>query len=115
MELKVCHENGYVLAATSGPIDESAEEAFREWIHPLIGRGGTRVVLDLADSRLINSKGIGQLVLLAANANSNGSRVVLAAPTPFVSIVFSRCKLDKFFEITPTVADAILLVEASAC
>jgi anti-anti-sigma factor len=107
MELKVCHEEGYVLAATVGPIDDSAKDLFRELLHPLVGQRGTKLVLDLSQSKFINSNGIGQLVQLTVNANTNGSRIILSACSPFVAVVFGRSKLNNFFEMADNVPDAI--------
>ncbi len=107
MELKISNQSGYALASTTGPIDASAEKIFREQLFPLVGHGGTNLVLDLSQSKLISSQGVGQLVTLVAHANTQSSRVILAACSPFVSIVLTRCKLDKFFETAPTVASAV--------
>jgi len=107
IELTVSHEAGCVLARTSGRIDEWAAGPFREQLYPLVGQSGTQVVLDLSQSNFISSHGIAQLVTLVAHANTNGSRVILAACSPFVSIVLERCKLNTFFEIAPSVADGI--------
>ena len=107
MELQVAHENGYVLASTAGPIDGSAGELFREYLHPLVGQAGTSVVLDLSGSDRIDSVGIGQLVSLVVNANTNSSRVLLAACPPFLSIVFDRSGLTSFFELAASVPEAI--------
>jgi anti-anti-sigma factor len=107
MELQVSHESGYVLARTLGPIDESAEKTFREQLFSLVGETGKKLVLDLSQSKQISSQGIGQLVALVAYANSHSNRVILAACSPFISVVLSRCKLDKFFEISATVAEAV--------
>jgi anti-anti-sigma factor len=113
MELKVSHEQGYVLAATSGAIDDAARDLFREGLHPLVGQSGTQVVLDLSQSNFITSIGIGQLVSLVTHANTSGSRVVLAACSPFISVVFSRCKLNKFFDMADSIPDAIGLALAN--
>ncbi len=110
MELKVSHEDGYVLAATVGAVDDSARGLFRDSLHPLIGQSGTNVVLDLSQSGYITSEGIGQLISLVAHANTNGSRVVLAACSPFISVVLERCKLNKFFETADSVPEGIRLV-----
>jgi anti-anti-sigma factor len=107
MELKVSHEEGYVLAATAGPIDEDAQELFREALHPLVGQSGTNIVLDLSQSNYMTSVGIGQLVSIATHANSSGSRVILAACSPFISVALNRCKLNRFFDITDSVPAAI--------
>jgi anti-sigma B factor antagonist len=107
MELKVSHEEGYVLAATSGPIDDAARELFRESLHPLVGQGGTNLVLDLSQSNYITSTGIGQLISVVTHANTSGSRVVLAACSPFISVVVNRCKLNKFFDMAESVPEGI--------
>jgi len=107
MELKISHEEGYVLAATVGTVDEAAREPFRELLHPLIGQRGTRIVLDLSQSNFINSNGIAHLVSLVTHANTSGSRVILAACSPFISEVLNRCKLNRFFEMADSVPDAI--------
>ncbi len=107
MELKVSHEDGYVLAATTGAVDDSARQLFRESLHPLVGNGGAKVVLDLSQSNYITSEGIGQLISLVAHANTNGSKVVLAACSPFISVVLERCKLNKFFDAAESVPEAI--------
>ena len=73
MELQVSHEEGYVLANTSGPIDESSEELFGEYLHPLLGQRGTKLVLDLSNSDRINSAGLTELVRLVINANTNSN------------------------------------------
>ena len=107
MELQVSHEPGYVLAGTVGAIDDSANGLFSEYLHPLVGQSGTRLVIDLSKSSFITSNGLGQLVSLVIHANTNSSRVILVGSTPFVSVVLDRSKLSQFFEIAPTVAEAI--------
>ena len=107
MELQVSLEDGYALAATSGPIDDTAGELFRQYLHHLVGQSGSKLILDLSGSDRINSAGIGELVLLVTNANTNSSRVLLAACPAFLSIVFSRSGLDRFFELADSVPEAI--------
>jgi anti-sigma B factor antagonist len=107
MELELSHEKGYVLAATAGRIDESAQEPFKERLHPLFSQRGTKVVLDLSQSKFITSMGIGLLVSLVVHANTSGSRVVIAACSPFIAGVLETAKLNKFFEMAATTSEAI--------
>jgi anti-anti-sigma factor len=107
MELNLSHESGYVLAATAGPIDDSAEQLLREYLHPLVGQAGTNLIVDLSKSNFVTSIGLGQLVSLAIHANTSSSRVIFAGCTPFVSVVLDRSKLTQFFEVAPTATDAI--------
>ena len=107
MELKLSHEEGYVLAEVIGPIDDEAGELFREFLHPLVGQPGTRLVVEMSQAKRITSYGIGHLVSLVGHANTSSSRVVLAACTSFVSIVFTRSKLDRFFDIAQDLPEAV--------
>ena len=107
MELTVTHHEAYVLAKTEGPLDEHARPLFREQLHPLVGKAGTWLILDLSGSPRINSPGIGNLVALVADANTQGSRVTMCSLTPFVAGVMSVTKLDSYFEIAPDVEAAV--------
>jgi anti-sigma B factor antagonist len=107
MELTLSSRDGVTVAATHGAIDESAREPFRERLHPLVGKKGTRLIIDLSDSPRINSAGIGNLVALTADANTNESLVVLCSPQTFVSMVISITKLHKFFTIAPSLEAAV--------
>lgn len=113
MELNVSHHEGYVVAQTTGPVDESCAELFREYLHPLVRERGTNLILDLGGSPRINSDGVSRIVLLAADANTVGSRVILMAPAPFVRNVFSLTKLDTFFEIVGDLPEAIRRIDSA--
>jgi len=107
MTLTVSSQEGFVLAVASGRIDDSADGVFREHLYPRLGQAGTKVVLDLSRAPYISSRGLAHLISLVARANTNSSRVILAACTPFLSIVFTRCKLDKFFETAESIEAAV--------
>jgi anti-anti-sigma factor len=107
MELTLSHHPGYVLAQLAGPLDENGRPQFREQLHPIIGKAVSRLVVDLAGVPRINSPGIGNLVALVADANTQGSRVVLCGLTPFVAGVMAVTKLDQFFELAASVDEAV--------
>ncbi len=107
MNVTVSQEDGYFLAKSTGPIDESASDLFRNQLHPLIARHGTKLVVDLSGCPRINSTGIARLVILLTDANTHSSRVIFAAPTSFVGGVFRVSHLDRFFEIAESVVEAI--------
>jgi anti-anti-sigma factor len=107
MKLSLAHETGYVLAVLEGVIDESAEDSFREFLHPLVRQRGTKLVLDLSSAPRITSAGIARLVLLATDANTNGSRIVLMGATPFIAGVLEVTKLTRFFEMAENLPQAL--------
>ncbi|NQT12781.1 MAG: STAS domain-containing protein [Planctomycetes bacterium] len=107
MELDVSQQDEYLLATARGFVDDSAGDLFREHLHPRVGQEGTKLVLDLSKAKRINSAGLSHLVMLATNANTNSSQVVLAACSPFIAVVLNRSKLDEFFDMAETTAEAI--------
>jgi len=107
MELDVAHEEGYVLATVGGFVDDSAGDLFREFLHPLVGQQGAKLVLELSGAKRVNSAGLSHLVMLVTNANTNSSRVVMAACSPFIAGVLNRSKLDEFFDVAETTTEAV--------
>lgn len=106
MEVTFVPHDRYVLAQTSGPINESARDVFQQQLHPLVA-DGTRLVLDLAGSQRIDSQGVSNLVTLVAHANTNSSRVIFCNLQPYVATVLSVTKLDRFFDVAPTLDEAV--------
>lgn len=107
MELTITTRDGFTVATTKGVLDDSAKEPFREKLHPIVGEKGTKLIVDLSGSQRVNSPGIGNMVALNADANTNGSHVVFCSMQPYVSMVVSVTKLDKFFNIAADLDAAI--------
>src|SRR6188508_2449364 len=107
MELTLSTRDGFTVATTSGVLDDSAKEVFREKLHPLVGEKGTRLIVDLSGSLRVNSPGIGNMVALNADANTNDSRVVFCNLQPYVKMVIGVTKLDRFFNIVEDLEAAV--------
>src|SRR5262245_18472613 len=107
MDLLVAPHDGYILAKVNGPLDDTARGPFREKLHPLFAKKNTWLIVDLSGAQRINSSGIGNLVALTADANTNGSRVTFVSLTPFVASVMQVTKLDKFFDIAASLEEAV--------
>ena len=107
MDLNVTRHDGYIVARPGSNLDETTRKSFRDQLHPLFAIRGTRLIVDLSDSTRINSAGMGDLVALVADANTNDSRVILCNLRPYVAMVVSVTKLDKFFEIAENVEEAV--------
>ena len=107
MNIQVIEHENHVLARLDGVLDEDAQAAFDEHLHPIMAGSGRRILVDLAGVPRATSAGIGHLVTLVARANTKQGRVVMAAPTPFVSTVFNATKLTKFFDIEDDAESAL--------
>lgn len=106
MDLHVADQGSYVLAKTSGPINDEAAGPIREHLDPIVARDQTVVILDISDSPRVNSAGLAILVRLVTDSNKYGSRLILAAPSDFVANVLEVTKLSEFFEVADSVEDA---------
>lgn len=107
MEVTLSTRDGFSVASTKGVLDETAREPFREKLHPLVGEKGTKLIVDLSGSPRVNSPGIGNMVALNADANTNGSAVVFCNVQPYVSMVISVTKLDRFFNMAADLDAAV--------
>lgn len=110
MELTIEHQEGYIVASTSGSIDASADELFRDQLHPLVRQPGTQLILDVSRSNFLSSPGISAIVLLVTDANTCGSRVVIAKPSTYVANVLQVTKLNTFLSTVPSLEEAVKLL-----
>jgi anti-sigma B factor antagonist len=113
VQLSLAQRNGLPVATTTGPIDDSARDLFREHLHPLVAQGGAGLVLDLSGSSYVNSQGLGHLVTLGTHANTKGATLVLCGLKPHVAGVVTVTKLDRFFTIVPDVEQALAQLGAA--
>lgn len=97
--IKILHLEGDLDSDESVSLVQAATDALQ-------GRGA-RAVIDMSGVSHLSSAGIGALVRVTAQANTQEQSVALASPTPFVAGVFMTSRLDKFFSIYPSVDAAI--------
>jgi anti-anti-sigma factor len=111
VEVNLTLHDGYALAQTHGPLDDSTAAVFRDSLHPLFNERGVHLVVDIADSPRVNSEGLSAMVRLASDGNTRGGTVVFAAPSIFVREVLKVTRLDKFFDIAATTEEALTRLE----
>jgi anti-sigma B factor antagonist len=90
----------------SGEIREADEDQFISTVTKLIDRPGARVVLDMSEITYVTSAGLGAMVRVTAQANTQRAKVVIGAPSPFVSGVLEITALNRYFDVYPTIDDA---------
>ena len=67
---------------------------------------GNNVLFNLAQMVHIDSSGLGVLVQILQKAKAGGGKVILAALQAGPKIVFDITKVNRVFEIVPSVTDA---------
>lgn len=96
----------------SGNLDGTQSESLGATVSGLTDSRGAKIVLDLTELKFINSTGLSELVTLTAQANARESRILLANPTPFVAGVLETTRLDRFFDVCPSVDAAVARLQA---
>ncbi len=98
MKLDVEDIDTYKIVRCHGLVDGSIRDETDKFVHPIIEEKTSRVLVDLSDVQRITSEGLGVFVTLVARANTKGSRIVFAQPTPFVKAIFDSTQINKFLE-----------------
>ena len=91
----------------SGEIREADEDNFIRTVTERIDRPGARVVLDMSEITYVTSSGLGAIVRVTAQANTQRAKVVIAAPSPFINGVLEITALNRYFDVYPTIDDAV--------
>jgi anti-sigma B factor antagonist len=107
MIIEVESRSGASIVRLKGDLNGKDGGHFVKTVTDLLDGGCSKLVLDLGQVPLVASAGLGELVRVTAQANTQGGRVVLANVTPFVAGVLDTTKLDSFLQVFPDVEAAI--------
>lgn len=103
MQLDVEDATTHKIVRLGGHLDGTLRDATDELVHPIIEEKSSKLLVDLSGVERITSEGLGVFVTLVARANSKGSRIVFAQPTPFVKAILDTTQLTKFLETEETI------------
>ena len=106
LDIGITQRGTYHLVRLSGELTADDVSRLSHNIGERIVGPGARLALDLSQLRLIDSAGLSDLIHLVTRARLTEGRVVLVAPSPFVSGILAVTRLDQWFEIVPTQGDA---------
>jgi anti-anti-sigma factor len=95
------------LAELSGSIDASTVDKFQEELQKARKQGVSRLVLDVAGIKYVNSTGLGSLVKFADTFRSAGGGLVLLKVPPKMKIVIEMLGLHEFFDMCNTSREAL--------
>ena len=76
-------------------------------------RGRKRFVLDLAGVNVMDSCGLSVLISVKKLLDTEGARLVVAGPSPMIKRLLVITKLDRVFEIKPSVEEAVAALRAA--
>lgn len=82
-------------------------DIFRDEILELLKNVRNDLVVDLNRVAVMNSAGLGVLIMARDIINKNNGEIKLCGLQPLMQDIFSRMRLDTLFKILPSTADAI--------
>lgn len=104
MKYTVSEDSGITVIGLEGPIDVSQAMELRDLLGSRLAAGGA-LLLDLSETTLIDSSGIGVLVTAHRRAEEAGGRFALAGASANVGRVFELTRTNKLLEIHPSVEE----------
>jgi anti-sigma B factor antagonist len=95
------------VIAVSGELDMHTAERIAAKLRDATADEGCCVVVDLLETTLVDSVGIGALAAAARLVRSSGGTMVLAADDPRFLRTLKITGLDRLFDIEPTLMKAV--------
>ena len=94
-----CRTEGTVeVVSLSGTIDAWSEPEVRVALKAVLEKGRSRIVLDLAAVKRVDSSGLSTLLSVLKAARAAGGDVVLLSPSAAVASVLRLTRLDQILE-----------------
>lgn len=105
-------QKNYQIFRLTGLLDAFSEPTFRKVLGDYISKGSANVALDLSKIDFLDSSGLGALVQLAKQANTQNGKLHIVT-NPRVTQTVKLVRLEKFLPLHATLDDAIAAFSAS--
>ena len=83
----------------SGILDRTNANEFRQQVNELLQEGINVILIDLQNVTLMDSSGLGALVLILKTVNASGGRLFLMSLNEQVQMLFDLTSMIEVFEI----------------
>ncbi len=108
MIIKETEKSGVTVVHVEGDfLSEPDQQHFQQRIRELAGKGKKKVVIDLGRVKHMNSCGLGSLVCALTTLRKAGGDIRLANMAGGIHDLFIITQLEKIFESSATVEEAI--------
>ena len=106
LDLQIAMRDGMVVATLIGELGATTTEHFADELEECVAGEGARLVLDLSQVDMIDSRGLSAMINLVTRARLSQGRVILVGPKPLVAGVLNVTRLDTWFEICDSIESA---------
>ncbi len=107
LTLEIRQEGGATIVSARGEVTVFSSPALRETLRKITDGRPARLVLDLAETRYIDSSGVATLVEALQTIQRYKGRLVLTGMNQRVRGVFEIARLDSIFPIAGSVQEAL--------
>jgi anti-sigma B factor antagonist len=80
---------------------------FQDELVAIIDQGNAQLIVDLSEVDVINSSGLGVLILVSDRLKKSGGKLVVTGLQPLLNELFYRMHLDALFVIAETLEEAL--------
>ena len=84
---------------------------FQEEMVAVVDQGYIRLVVDLSGVDVMNSSGLGVLILLWDRLQKEGGRMIITGLRPLMYELFTRMRLDTLFPVADSRDEAVKLMD----
>ena len=106
LDVKTATVSGRGVVQVRGEVDMRTAPGLRDRLLDAAQALSGELLIDLSGVDYIDSSGVGTMVYVKREVERAGGRVVLIGLSPRVRGVFEMTRLDTFFKIVPSVAEA---------
>lgn len=108
MKVKTVEQYGAVVIELKGNVMGGPEaQEFSDTLHKLLDEGKKNVVIDLAETKFMNSSGLGMLIGGLTTIKKGEGSMKLARTTEKIESLLVITKLSQIFESFETVEEAV--------
>jgi anti-sigma B factor antagonist len=105
--MRVGELSGVTIIAIDNRLDLNTGPELKRKIESLVGEGKTKVVIDLEDTKFIDSSGCGALVSTLRTLTANNGDLKIANPSDHAKHLFQSTRLYHIFQVFDDLESAI--------
>jgi anti-sigma B factor antagonist len=106
MDIRVDSEGSLAVIHCVGSLDASSIDAFKKATQGAIIDGTHHFIVNGEDLTFIDSMGLGVLISLMRRLKQHDGEIIMASLSPDVHSIFEITRLNRLFDICPTMAEA---------
>jgi len=85
-------------------------EKFKDEVIHIFEKGAKNIIFDLGNVNVMNSSGLGVLILARDKIEKKGGKIVICGLLPLMKEIFDRMQFSSFFTVVDDLEEALLAI-----